>query len=315
MQTQFKPQIIFLMGPTASGKTQLAIELCERYPAEIISVDSAMVYKGMNIGTAKPSAEILRQAPHRLIDFLDPAQPYSAAAFRIDAIREINDILAQQKIPLLTGGTMMYFKTLKNGLADLPSADEEVRASLSAFALEFGWPGMHERLMEVDPASAARIHPHDAQRIQRALEVHQLTGKSLTSWHGQATESLSEFEIINLAVSPEDRAVLHARIAERFMLMLEQGLIEEVKALYERGDLNLELPAIRSVGYRQVWEYLSGRYTYEEMCEQTIIATRQLAKRQLTWLRNWSAPVNWFDSSAPDLTGQVTTLLNRLFKI
>lgn len=296
--------IFCLMGPTASGKTNLAIELVRQFPFEIISVDSAMVYRGMDIGTAKPDASILKIAPHRLIDIRDPADAYSAAQFREDALREIEDIFAHKKIPLLVGGTMLYFRALQKGLSELPSADAALREKLRLEGEEKGWSVLHARLNEVDPVAAQRIHPNDAQRIQRALEVYELSGKSLTEWQNENPELPSHYQIHNLAIAPNDRAVLHARIAERFDKMLQEGFIDEVKRLYERKDLTIDTPAIRSVGYRQVWEYLEGKLNQDEMREKGIIATRQLAKRQLTWLRNWPEII-WFDSEAHDLFQQV----------
>jgi tRNA dimethylallyltransferase len=309
-----KPQIICLMGPTAAGKTQLAVDLVTQFPLEIISVDSAMVYRGMDIGTAKPDASVLQVAPHRLIDIRDPAEAYSAAAFRLDAIREIEAIHAQGKIPLLTGGTMMYFNLLQKGLSELPSADAALRAQLNARAQAQGWAVLHEQLQQVDAVAAARIHPNDGKRIQRALEVFELTGKSLTQWQALHVDTLTNYEIINIAVAPEDRAILHARIAERFAQMLELGFIEEVKALFARDDLSLMLPSIRSVGYRQVWEFLLEQYSYEQMCEKAVAATRQLAKRQLTWLRQWTTPVTWFDSMTPDISTQVVKYLQQFLR-
>jgi tRNA dimethylallyltransferase len=310
MSAKPKPLIICLMGPTAAGKTQLAVELVSRFGMEIISVDSAMVYRGLDIGTAKPDAALLKVAPHRLIDIRDPAEAYSAAEFRLDALREIAAIHAQQKIPLLTGGTMMYFNLLQKGLSALPSADAGLRARILAKAEAEGWAVLHEQLRQVDAVAAARIHPNDGKRIQRALEVFELTGKNLTDWQAHEVETLAQYEIINLAVAPADRAVLHARIEKRFAQMLELGFIDEVKGLFARDDLNLALPSIRSVGYRQVWEYLLGEYSYKDMCLKAVAATRQLAKRQLTWLRQWSTPMTWFDSMAPDLTGQVIEYLH-----
>lgn len=297
------------MGPTASGKTQLAIDLVQHFPFEIISVDSALVYRGMDIGTAKPGPDILKIAPHRLIDIRDPAQAYSAAQFRDDAVREIQDIFSQGKIPLLVGGTMLYFSALQKGLSELPSADAEVRARLSAQAEQQGWAALHARLAEIDAVSAQRIHPNDAQRIQRALEVYELSGKSLTEWQQADVPEMAHYEICNLAVSPLDRAILHERIEKRFSLMLEQGFLDEAKKLFERGDLDLEMPAIRSVGYRQAWEYFLGKSSYEEMREKGVAATRQLAKRQLTWLRHWSQEIMWFDSLAENLYAQVLEYL------
>lgn len=301
--------IVCLMGPTASGKTQLAVDLVQRYPFEIISVDSAMVYKGMDIGTAKPGPDILRIAPHRLINICDPRDAYSAAQFRTDALREIEDIQSTQKIPLLVGGTMMYFRILQKGIAAMPSANAELREELLKDAELIGWPKLHERLQEVDADAARRIHPHDSQRIQRALEVFMLTGKSLTAWQNDQVDEACDRKIINITIAPDDRAVLHQRIAVRFVQMLENGFVEEVKQLMHRGDLTLDLPSMRSVGYRQVWEYLDGKYSYAEMCEKGIIATRQLAKRQLTWLRSWPDHV-MFNSEASDLLLQVANFLD-----
>lgn len=305
--------VICLMGPTASGKTQLAVTLVNSFPCEIISVDSALVYRDMNIGTAKPSLDILKIAPHRLIDIRDPSDAYSAAQFRDDALSAIEDIFSQKKIPLLVGGTMLYFRALQKGLSDLPSADSALREKLRLEGEEKSWPILHERLMRVDPVAAQRIHPHDAQRIQRALEVYELTKKSLSEWQNEAPAIPSHYHIHNLAVAPRDRAILHARIADRFHQMLQEGFIEEVRHLFARTDLNLETPAMRSVGYRQVWEYLEGKLSFEQMCEKAIIATRQLAKRQLTWLRHWP-DVTWFDSEAFDLHQQVIVYLKNILK-
>jgi tRNA dimethylallyltransferase len=301
--------IVCLMGPTASGKTRLAVWLVQHFPFEIISVDSAMVYRGMNIGTAKPELDVLEKAPHHLINIRDPSEPYSAAQFREDALREIEMILARKKIPLLVGGTMLYFRALQQGLSDLPSADPEVRARLNAKGEQQGWEALHKKLAEIDPVAAQRIHPNDAQRIQRALEVFQLTGKSLSAWQQENRALPDCFQIINLAVAPSDRAILHERIALRFEEMLRAGFVDEVKHLFYRGDLNLEMPSIRSVGYRQVWEYLRGNLTYDQMHEKGVIATRQLAKRQLTWLRSWP-DINWFDGESKDLFTQVSTFLS-----
>jgi len=275
------------MGPTASGKTPLAVELVQRFPLEIVSVDSAMVYRGMDIGTAKPDADTLKLAPHRLIDITDPAQPYSAGEFRVDALREIEDIITHGKIPLLVGGTMLYFRALHQGLATLPKASAEVREALRLRAEQQGWEALHSELAQVDPDAARRISASDSQRIQRALEVYHLTGKNITSWQSEETIPLRDYRCYHLALMPDDRAQLHERIAIRFQQMLDKGLVDEVKSLYQRGDLSPDLPSIRSVGYRQVWEYLAGRITFDQMREQAIIATRQLAKRQLTWLRSW----------------------------
>lgn len=299
--------IICLLGPTASGKTQLAIALTKIFPYEIISVDSALVYRGMDIGTAKPSAAMLTQTPHHLLNIRDPGETYSAAQFCEDALRVIPEIFARNHTPLLVGGTMLYFKALQQGLSVMPCADPALRAELTAQAEKLGWSSMHARLAKIDSEAAARIHPNDAQRIQRALEVYELTGKNITAWQ-QDNSPIRSYDFCNIAIAPSDRAILHARIEQRFSEMLEQGLVEEVQALFARGDLTLEMPAMRSVGYRQVWEYLEGKYSFEEMRTKGIAATRQFAKRQLTWLRTWPK-LQWFDSEAPDLQQQVAAFL------
>ena len=280
------PKAITIMGPTASGKTDLAIFLTEHFPVDIISVDSAMVYRGLNIGSAKPSDEELAKAPHRLIDVVDPLEIYSAARFRNDALKEMAEITAAGRIPLLVGGTMLYFRALLQGLSDLPAADEAVRERLEQQATEIGWEKMHQRLVEVDPEAGARIHPNDPQRIGRALEVYEVTGKAMSQLQKEQKSEPLPYEVLKLALMPSDRAELHQRIERRFKQMLEQGLIDEVKTLQDRGDLNEDLPAIRAVGYRQVWDYLLDRIDYTEMEERGVIATRQLAKRQFTWLRS-----------------------------
>ena len=308
MSSRDLPPAIFLMGPTASGKTALALELADKYPCEIISVDSALVYKGMDIGTAKPDADTLARAPHRLIDLIDPADSYSAATFRDDALREMADITAAGKVPLLVGGTMMYFKFLRDGAAELPSSVPEVRERLLAEGQAQGWPAMHEKLAQIDPDSAARLKPMDSQRIQRALEVYEVSGKTLSQyWAEQQTEPLP-YHVVNLAVCPEERKVLHQRIALRYRQMLAMGFIDEVKALYNRGDLNINMPSVRCVGYRQVWDWLDGKYDYDEMVERGIIATRQLAKRQITWLRSWP-DLHWLESSDPELLQSALKIL------
>ncbi|MGD8407105.1 MAG: tRNA (adenosine(37)-N6)-dimethylallyltransferase MiaA [Thiohalophilus sp.] len=278
------PLAIALMGPTASGKTDLAVRLVRELPVEIVSVDSVMVYRGMDIGSAKPEPEVLAEAPHRLIDILDPSAACSAARFVELAQREMAEITAAGRIPLLVGGTMLYFRAMIHGLSQLPSADPGVRAELEAEAHERGWDTLHARLAEVDPPAAERIHPNDPQRIQRALEVYTLTGTPLSELQQQA-EPLP-WQFVKLALIPSDRQVLHERIAQRFEQMLAEGLVGEVEGLYARGDLHEDLPSIRAVGYRQVWHYLQGRINYTEMQEQGMAATRQLAKRQLTWLRS-----------------------------
>lgn len=295
MSYETLPPAIFLMGPTAAGKTGLALALHDWLPLEIISVDSSQVYRGMDIGTAKPSREEQARAAHRLIDIRDPAQPYSAAEFRADALREMAEVTAAGRIPLLAGGTMFYFRALEAGLSPLPSADPAVRRRLAGEATRAGWPALHERLRQCDPVAARRIDPHDAQRIQRALEVIEVSGRPLSEF---ATSPLPRFpyRAIRLVACPAERTELHRRIAARFHNMLQQGFVAEVEALWRRGDLSPELPSVRTVGYRQVWGYLSGNVNYQEMTERGIISTRQLAKRQLTWLRA-IRDIKWFDSS------------------
>ncbi len=307
-QSKELPPAIFLMGPTASGKTALAIDLVENYNCEIISVDSALVYKDMNIGTAKPDAELQARAPHRLIDLIDPTEAYSAANFREDALREMADITAKGKVPLLVGGTMMYFKFLRDGAAQLPKADEVVRQRLLAQAEEFGWPHMHAKLAEVDPVAAERLKPMDSQRIQRALEVFEVSGKTLTQFWAEQDEQPLPYDVISFAVMPKERKTLHKRIAQRYQIMMKQGFVEEVKTLFAREDLHEDLPSIRCVGYRQVWQYLQGDIDYDEMIERGIIATRQLAKRQITWLRSWP-DLNWLDTEDPNLLQSALKIL------
>ena len=295
---EHKPLAIFLMGPTASGKTDLAIQLRQQLPVEVISVDSALIYRGMDIGTAKPSKAELALAPHRLIDICDPAESYSAANFRTDALREMQEISAQGKIPLLVGGTMLYYKALLEGLSPLPSADEKVRSEIEEKAALIGWGELHQELSKIDPISAQRINPNDSQRINRALEVFYLTGKTLTELTAQKGEALP-YDILQFAIAPEQREVLHRRIEQRFHKMIELGFQQEVEKLYRRPDLNENLPSIRCVGYRQMWEYLRGDYDHDEMVFRGICATRQLAKRQITWLRGWTSPMQWLDSLQP----------------
>lgn len=272
------------MGPTASGKTALAMSLVRRFPFEIVSVDSALVYREMDIGTAKPTAEQLAEAPHRLIDILDPAETYSAARFREDALREMADITAACRVPLLTGGTLLYFRALEYGLSELPPADPAVRARIEAEAAERGWEALHGELARLDPAAALRIHPNDPQRLQRALEVIRLTGRPLSVLQAGGRANLP-YRLLRLGLLPQDREQLHRRICQRFEKMLADGLINEVAHLYQRGDLNPALPSMRAVGYRQVWRYLAGEWNRQTMIEKAVVATRQLAKRQLTWLR------------------------------
>lgn len=283
---QQPPKAIFLMGPTGTGKTDLAVAIRQQLPVDIISVDSALVYKTMDIGTAKPDTETLKRAPHRLIDFLDPAQAYSAAEFREDALHEMAEITAKGRIPLLVGGTMLYFRALEHGLSALPSADPSIRTRLITEAAEGGWLALHERLQQIDPEAAARIHPNDPQRLQRALEVYELTGQNLTTLQRNMRFEACPYQLLKLALIPENRAWLHNRLEQRFDKMLDLGLMHEVKQLYARPELNISLPAIRAVGYRQIWDYLDGKIDYNLMRNRAIVATRQLAKRQMTWLRS-----------------------------
>ncbi|WP_293779824.1 tRNA (adenosine(37)-N6)-dimethylallyltransferase MiaA [uncultured Oxalicibacterium sp.] len=281
-----KPLAVAIMGPTASGKTAAALKIAHHLPSEIISVDSALVYRGMDIGTAKPTIEERAQAPHHLIDILDPLDAYSVMQFRNDAIRLVADIQSRGKLPLLVGGTMLYFKGLRDGLDDLPQADPAIRAALDAEEAKHGTPAMHARLALVDPVTAARLKPNDSQRIQRALEIHQLTGQPMSSLLARAPKEELPFDLLPIALEPSDRSVLHRRIAQRFDAMLRNdALIDEVQALRKRGDLHPGLPSIRCVGYRQTWDYLDGYYGMAELREKGIVATRQLAKRQITWLR------------------------------
>lgn len=302
--------IIFLMGPTAAGKTELAIALVQQLPCDIISVDSAMVYRGLDIGTAKPSPTILAQAPHRLINICDPSEIYSVAQFHTQALAEIESIHSTGRIPLLVGGSRLYFHALQQGLSLLPSAHPQIRHRLQQEATQVGWTVLHQRLAEIDAIAAQRIHPHDAQRIQRALEVHEITGMTITAGYTKTIGQRLKKPIIKLVVSPAQRHILHDRIAQRFRNMLAEGFVEEVQRLFNRGDLDPDLPALRTVGYRQIGRYLAGELSYTSMSEQAIIATRQLAKRQLTWLRA-EADSLWFDSQQTTLTQQVLDYLVR----
>lgn len=279
------PPAVLLMGPTASGKSALAVELAAALDGEIISVDSALVYRGMDIGTAKPGLEARRGIPHHLIDILDPAESFSTGQFRAQALQLMDEMTRRGKLPILAGGTMLYFNALTQGLAALPKADPAIRARLDEDLRRLGSAALHRRLREVDPDAAARIHPNDPQRIQRALEVFEASGMPLSSFFDTTPAQATPYRLIKLIIAPEERAALHALIAERFRQMLRDGLIEEVEALYRRGDLSEKMPSIRAVGYRQVWAYLAGEYDYDTMVEKGIIATRQLAKRQFTWLR------------------------------
>lgn len=302
-----RPLTVLLMGPTGSGKTDLAVELVQRRPCAIISVDSAMVYRGMDIGTAKPGPEILARAPHRLIDILDPAESYSTARFRADALDEMAQVSAAGLIPLLVGGTMLYFRGLQRGLAALPEADPALRLALTQEAQRVGWATLHARLARVDPASAARIHPRDPQRIQRALEVHALTGEPMSHLVRVGLQAELPYRLLKLVRAPRDRQALSRRIEDRFQSMLDQGLVQEVETLWSRGDLSLDLPSMRSLGYRQVLSYLRGEYDRHEMARRTIYATRQLAKRQLTWLRA-ETDCHWLDDEPPPLAAALALI-------
>lgn len=298
--------IICLMGPTACGKTDLAIQLAKSLPIEIINVDSAQIYQGMNIGSGKPSSAILKETVHHLMGFLDPLIPYSAAQFRIDALKIIQEIQQRNKVPLLVGGTMLYFKVLQEGINDLPNANQAVRDNIEKMAHQMGWAQLHQHLAQIDPQRANQIRPTDTQRIQRALEIIEITGTTMSHWLNQPKEALP-YHFINIALMPIEtsRSVLHDNIAMRFDSMISQGLIEEVQSLKARGDLDLSLPSMRSVGYRQVWQYLHREITFEEMREKAIAATRQLAKRQLTWLRRWT-PLLAYDFQDPGVLDKVS---------
>ncbi|MEQ1439580.1 tRNA (adenosine(37)-N6)-dimethylallyltransferase MiaA [Fontimonas sp. SYSU GA230001] len=300
--------VLMLMGPTAAGKSGLALALAERVPVEIISVDSAQIYRGMDIGTAKPSAAERARVPHHLIDILDPSDSYSAARFAAEARVLIEQIRQRGRVPLLVGGTMLYFRALLHGLSELPPADPSLRARLQALAREHGWPALHERLRRVDPVTAARLHPNDRQRIARALEIVELTGKPASALHGPAGKPALEGRVLRFALVPERRAELHARIDQRFEQMMRQGFLDEVRRLWSRGDLRTDLPSMRAVGYRQLWAHLDGRLTLDEAVAQGKAATRQYAKRQLTWLRG-EPGLSVLDSDRAD---PVATILDAL---
>lgn len=311
MKQSKRPLAVAIMGPTASGKTAAALAIAERIPSEIISVDSALVYRGMDIGTAKPSQEELAAVPHHLIDIIDPLDSYSVAQFRTDTLRLVDEISTRGKLPLLVGGTMLYYKGLQDGLDDLPGADPQVRAALDEEATRLGWPALHARLKQLDPVTAERLKPNDSQRIQRALEIIQLSGKPMSELLALRAKEELPFTLQSFALEPSDRSVLHERIARRFDIMLSGGgLQREVEGLRARGDLDPGLPSMRCVGYRQMWEYLDGKIDHATMRETGIIATRQLCKRQLTWLRSMPERIV-IDCLAPDATQQV---LNRMQK-
>jgi len=309
-----RPPAIFLMGPTASGKTGLAVELRERFPLDIISVDSALVYRGLDIGAAKPDAETLRRAPHALIDIRDPAESYSAAEFREDALATMAATTARGRVPLLAGGTMLYFKALSEGLAALPSADPEVRESLEREAHELGWPALHQRLAELDPAIAQRVHPNDPQRIQRALEVIELTGRRMSDLQQEQQEQSLAWRVLRIVACPRSRAELHRRIEQRFRQMLDEGFLDEVRALHARGNLHRDLPSMRCVGYRQAWAFLDGEIDRDEMIRRAVAATRQLAKRQMTWLRRETAAM-WYDPTVKTAQQNVISEIARFLDL
>lgn len=285
--SEHSPPVIFLMGPTASGKTDLAVSLADTSNCEIISVDSAMIYRGMDIGTAKPDSEILAQAPHHLIDIRNPDESYSVAEFCNDANSLIDQIHQRKKIPLLVGGTIMYFHALQFGITELPAANADIRDQIEKTAKEFGWEYVHRQLADVDPESAAKIHPNDAQRIQRALEVFELSGVKLSSFHATKATVRQDISILNIGLFPEERSKLHHDIACRFKAMIDDGVIGELEALRQRWQLSPQMPSMRCIGYRQIWSYLENEISQEEMHDQAVAATRQLAKRQLTWLRHY----------------------------
>ncbi|RMG32939.1 MAG: tRNA (adenosine(37)-N6)-dimethylallyltransferase MiaA [Gammaproteobacteria bacterium] len=306
-----RPPAILLMGPTASGKTALAMALADHLPVELVSVDSALVYRGMDIGTAKPSREELARYPHRLVDICDPAEAYSAARFRRDALAAMAEITAAGRIPLLVGGTMLYFRALQQGLSPLPASDAATRRILEQELAEKGLAALHAELAAVDPVSAARIHHNDPQRTLRALEVWRLSGRPLSEWQAAAQGEPMPYRAIKLVRAPRDRQVLHWRIERRFLDMLQAGFEQEVRALIARGDLDPELPSMRAVGYRQMWAWLHGEYGREEMIGRAIAATRQLAKRQMTWLRSEPGAI-WLDEATEDVTGLALSHIDRM---
>ena len=296
------------MGPTAGGKTALAVELVKHLPLEIISVDSAMVYRGMDIGTAKPGREVLEAAPHHLIDICEPTESYSAGRFRRDAAAAIEEVRKNNRIPVLVGGTGLYFRSLEKGFSDLPATDPALRARLTKMLRAHGSAALHAQLTRVDPAAAQRLHPNDSQRIQRALEVYEMTGTAFSAVTAQGRLGALPGEVVKLALVPSDRRMLRERTRQRFLRMLENGLVDEVRGFFERGDMHEDLTSMRMVGYRQVWAYLAGRLNYSEMQEQAVTATRQLAKRQVTWLRR-EENTTWFDSYRPEIAQELVAFL------
>lgn len=303
------PTAIFLMGPTASGKTDLAIKLAQQCRCEIISVDSALIYQGMDIGTAKPSAAEQTLATHFLVDIIDPIESYSAGDFRDHALRLMSEISERGNTPLLVGGTMLYYKALVDGLSPLPSADVDVRMAIEQQVKASSWQALHDELREIDPVSAARIHVNDPQRLARAIEVYRITGKSMTELTAIKSAPIP-FNIKQFAIAPAEKSVLHERIERRFDLMLAAGFEDEVRSLFNRGDLHLDLPSMRCVGYRQMWEYIEGKLDYEEMRFRGVVATRQLAKRQMTWLRGWKQEITWLESADPDNFEKIKSVIS-----
>lgn len=305
---------VCLMGPTAAGKTDIAIGLCERLPFEIISVDSALVYRGMDIGTAKPGVEVLERTPHRLVDIRDPEEPYSAGEFVRDAQQAMDEIFAAGNIPLLVGGTMMYFRALIHGIARLPGADQEIRRQIDAEAEIAGWPALHAELMQFDPISARKLNPNDSQRIQRAFEVYRVSGKALSEWQAKARSSHppGDVDYLRIGLQPEPRQALHTRIERRLNTMINNGFLEEVKVLRERPELTRDAPSMRAVGYRQFWTHAVGEYSLEQARYKALVATRQLAKRQITWLRSESNKVS-FDPLEADVIDAISTFLIPFF--
>jgi tRNA dimethylallyltransferase len=308
------PPAILLMGPTASGKTPLSLELAKRFPVEIVSVDSAQIYRSMDVGTAKPSHAERADVPHHLVDIIDPTETYSAARFRSDALRLMSEITSRGKVPLLVGGTMLYFKALREGLSELPDADEGVRAEIDAEAAARGWPAMHAELASVDPQTAARLKPTDAQRIQRALEIHRVSGEPMSRLLGRKKDSALPFRLVEMALAPSDRGELHGRIEARFDAMLDRGLVEELRGLRATHALRPNLPSMRCVGYRQAWQHLEGEFDRNGLRDRGIFATRQLAKRQLTWLRT-ARDSQTFDCLAPDIASSAGAFLEQRLEI
>ncbi len=308
-----RPVVVSLMGPTAAGKTEAALALARALGGEVVSVDSAQVYRGMDVGTAKPSPEVRAEVPHHLIDILEPEESYSAARFRREALEAVAAVAARGRLPVLAGGTMLYFRALEQGLAPLPEADAEVRAAIAAEAAERGWAALHAELARVDPEAAARIHPNDPQRIQRALEVWRLTGRPLSAWLAEARAAPPPFRAVRVVLAPADRAELHRRIAARLEAMFDAGFVEEVARLRARPGLTRAHPSMRAVGYRQVWDHLEGRWDAAEMRARALYATRQLAKRQLTWLRGRWGPgtAAWIDAGRADAAARVRAFVER----